>query len=172
MLDHKLHAESNFWLTDHLVGASGFNFVDATPLDRINRIWHASMFDREGPSSRQGPGKRCILNNVQCHDDDESYEMTDEEAWLCPARIRGFCLRSKGWAFFRVEDVREVEFNEDAFHSLEMEPVLKDTIRALVEMHGSSKPKFDDFITGKGKGIIMSLEGSPGAGKTLTAGAF
>ena len=51
-----------------------------------------------------------------------------------------------------------------------MEPVLKDTIRALVGMHDTPMPNFDDFITGKGKGVIMSLEGPPGAGKTLTAG--
>lgn len=165
MLDHKLHAESNFWLTDHLVGASGFNFVDATPLDHINRMWYASTFNQEGPSSRQGPGRRCILNNVRCHDDDETYEMTDEEAWLCPARIRGLCLRSKGWAFFHVEDVHKIEFDESAFHSLETNPVLKYTIRALVEIHSSSTSKFDDFIRGKGKGIIMPLEGPPGAGK-------
>ena len=63
-----------------------------------------------------------------------------------------------------------MEFREDAFHLLEMEPLLKETIRTLVQMHGCPMPQFDDFITGKGKGIIMSLEGPPGSGKTLTAG--
>ncbi len=170
MLDHKLHAQSNFSLTDKLVGASGFNFSDSSPLERINQYFRVSFFGDDGLSSRQGPGKRCILNNVQCHDDDGTYEITDEEAWLCPARVRGFSLRSKTWAFFRVEDVRDVEFREEAFHLLEMDHVLKDTIRALVEMHGTNMPHFDDFITGKGKGVIMSLEGPPGSGKTLTAG--
>ena len=170
MLDHKLHAQSNFFLTDRLVGASGFSFADTSPLDRINRYYQATRFGLGDFSSRQGPGKRCILNNVQCHDDDGSYEMTDEEAWLCPARVRGFSLSSKRWAFFLVEKIESVRFKEDAFYQLEMESVLKSTIRSLVEMHGKPMPQFDDFISGKGKGIIMSLEGPPGAGKTLTAG--
>jgi hypothetical protein len=174
MLDHKLHTESNFYLTDKLIGANGFTFADDSSLDRINRYYHAirfGSFGRPGDvASRQGPSKRYILNNVQCHHDDEHYEMTDEEAWLCPARVRGFSLSTKKWAFFLVEKVRSVDFKEDAFCLLEMEPLLKDTVRALVEMHGTEMPQFDDFIAGKGKGIIMSLEGPPGAGKTLTAG--
>ena len=172
MLDHKLHAQSNFYLTDTLVGASGFKFADTSSLEQINQRYLLGFFEPGELSSRQGPGKRCILNNVQCQDDNESYVMTDEEAWLCPARVRGFSLSSKRWAFFRVEDIRDVEFKADAFNLLEMEPLLKDTIRALVEMHGSPMPQFDDFIAGKGKGIILSLEGPPGSGKTLTAGKW
>ena len=170
MLDHELHAQSNFFLTDRLVGASGFQFADTSSMARLNTFYGATLVHMRGPASRQGPGKRCILNNVECHDDDGSYTMTDEEAWLCPARARGFSLSSKRWAFFRVEDIQNVPFKEEAFGSLEMEPSLKDVIRALVEMHDAPMPQFDDFIAGKGKGIIMSLEGPPGAGKTLTAG--
>ena len=132
-----------------------------------------SLFDSlilNEPSSRQGPEKRCILNNVRCHEDNEDYQMTDEEAWLCPARTRGFSLSSKIWAFFLVEHVKIVEFNEAAFSFLEIDCRTKDTIRALVMMHNSPVSDFDDLVVGKGKGVILSLEGPPGSGKTLTAG--
>lgn len=46
----------------------------------------------------------------------------------------------------------------------------KDLLLALVdrEEFKNSKP-FDDFISGKGQGMIMLLTGPPGVGKTLTA---
>ena len=111
MLDHKLHAESNFYLTDKLVGASGFNFADSSSLDRINKYYHASLFGLGALSSRQGPGKRCILNSVQCHDDDEDYEMTDEEAWLSPAQNPWFLsiLQNMGVLSCRGHPERQVQ---------------------------------------------------------------
>lgn len=42
----------------------------------------------------------------------------------------------------------------------------------MVEKHASPRGSgFDDFVHGKGQGLVINLFGSPGVGKTLTAEA-
>jgi hypothetical protein len=45
-------------------------------------------------------------------------------------------------------------------------------ISSLVDMNEGDNIHFDDWIRGKGKGIIFLLHGEPGVGKTYTAGEF
>lgn len=54
------------------------------------------------------------------------------------------------------------------FASLVLRPSLKDTIYRLVTAHTLNTTSFDDFVTGKGRGLIGLFFGPPGAGKTLT----
>jgi len=96
--------------------------------------------------------------------------MTDDQALICPARIRGFCLAEKVWSLFLVEKIKPVEWQEGAFGKLELDSSIKTIIRALVSTHGQGKENFDDVVSGKGKGLIFLLSGRPGLGKTLTAG--
>lgn len=59
---------------------------------------------------------------------------------------------------------------ERAFDSLVLAQDEKDLLLALVDRDQFSDGKtFDDFICGKGQGMIMLLCGPPGVGKTLTA---
>ena len=46
----------------------------------------------------------------------------------------------------------------------------KSLLRSLVDAH-SSDVGFDDFVQGKGQGLIINLFGPPGVGKTLSAEA-
>lgn len=73
---------------------------------------------------------------------------------------------------FGIDRVSEFEWNETAFESLVMEKTLKKTMFRLVTAHSSRTSDFDDFVKGKGKGLIGLLQGPPGSGKTLTAEAI
>ncbi len=110
------------------------------------------------------------LNDMKCHNNDADYEITDEQALLTPARVRGFSLENKKWAFFLIEGLTEVKWNSDAFTKLEIDQTMKTYVKSLVMSHSSKDSGFDDLITNKGKGLIMLLHGPPGTGKTLTAG--
>ena len=74
---------------------------------------------------------------------------------------------------FIVERVETFEWNDEAFEQLVIPPKHKQVLRTLVESHnaGSAK-KFDDFVSGKGHGLVINLFGNPGTGKSLTAEAM
>lgn len=176
MLDHALHVQESSYLADQLIGAHGYTMNirelgEDAPLSNIPAMrWSNSRVQFVPAVSRAGEGRKIIFNKAQAHRDDDSYQMTDEEALLCPARTRGFALDDKRWAFFLVEGISLIDFREEAYQSLELDNRYKETIRALVEMHEVTSDRFDDLVTGKGKGVLVSLEGPPGSGKTLTAG--
>ena len=90
---------------------------------------------------------------------------------FCRSVVRGYCLTSKAWAEFEVNNVAEIKWNKQAFDSLVIPPARKRLLEALVRQQQSNKADadFDDVVQGKGQGLIMLLAGPPGTGKTLTA---
>ena len=74
---------------------------------------------------------------------------------------------------FIVERVERFEWNDEAFEQLVIPAKHKQVLKTLVESHsaGSSR-KFDDFVAGKGHGLVINLFGNPGTGKSLTAEAM
>ena len=68
-----------------------------------------------------------------------------------------------------MENFQPVKWNKKAFERLVLDSKTKELIYALVDIQASKDKSFDDIISGKGKGLIILLHGSPGTGKTLTA---
>ena len=124
----------------------------------------------------------------------ENTELTEDELMLTSPVIYGFSLSDKTWCtfpmFFRkhqdsiadylsgtvefnTEHVQPIAWNDEAFEQLVIPPKHKQVLQTLVESHnaGASK-KFDDFVTGKGHGLVINLFGNPGTGKSLTAEAM
>lgn len=97
-------------------------------------------------------------------------KMTDEELMLCVAYVAGYSLQKKKWGWFKVDSVRDVEFNRNAWDSLIFNETYKTMLLSLVKVHTTAGSQFDDVIKGKGKGLVVLLHGPPGTGKTLTAG--
>ncbi|KFY51030.1 hypothetical protein V496_08991 [Pseudogymnoascus sp. VKM F-4515 (FW-2607)] len=88
---------------------------------------------------------------------------------LCTPIVRGYCLTSKSWAEFDIENVGPIRWSENSFARLVLPHGYKDIIHAFVQEQLSRDDGFDDIISGKGLGFIMLLSGDPGVGKTLTA---
>lgn len=68
-----------------------------------------------------------------------------------------------------IDNLRPVQWTEDLFSNLVLPTEEKDLLLALAKSHSKSTTHFDDFVIGKGKGMIVLLDGPPGVGKTLTA---
>lgn len=70
---------------------------------------------------------------------------------------------------FDVDNVFPIKWNDTAFDNLVIPDGYKKLILAFANSQRSASQVFDDLISGKGKGIVMLLNGPPGVGKTLTA---
>ena len=88
---------------------------------------------------------------------------------MCNPELRGYCLTTKEWALFDVEEVCEIEWNEEAIQKLVISESRKKLLLAMANQQKVHELKFDDVIKGKGRGLVMLLTGNPGTGKTLTA---
>ncbi|KAL5444997.1 hypothetical protein PMIN06_008203 [Paraphaeosphaeria minitans] len=95
--------------------------------------------------------------------------LTAEQRIVASATVRGYSLRDKKWCSFFIDSICDIVWNLDAFASLVAPQEQKDLIPYFAESQVKSRDDFDDFIQGKGQGIIMLLAGPPGVGKTLTA---
>ncbi|KAF6758888.1 P-loop containing nucleoside triphosphate hydrolase protein [Ephemerocybe angulata] len=86
-------------------------------------------------------------------------ELTDEDPPADPSGVE-----------FNIELIEDVEWNNDAFSNLVLPAGRKDLLQSLVEAH-HREIGFDDFIKGKGHGLVINLYGPPGVGKTFSAEA-
>lgn len=99
-------------------------------------------------------------------DEDHGDRMPEHMYFTTPAYAYGFSLVTKQWGKFAISGLSPIEFRDDAYDLLVLEPQVKREVRALVEQ---SDEMFTDMISGKGGGAIFLLHGPPGLGKTLTA---
>lgn len=73
---------------------------------------------------------------------------------------------------FNVENICSLEWNDESFENLVLAEKEKKLVQSLIEAHDAGDSGFDDFVQGKGKGLVINLFGNPGVGKTLTAEAM
>ncbi|KAF5679531.1 AAA family ATPase [Fusarium denticulatum] len=70
----------------------------------------------------------------------------------------------------QVDDLKDIEWNTQAFDNLVIDEAEKRLLVGFIGAATNGKLQdFDDFVHGKGKGLVMLLCGPPGTGKTLTA---
>ncbi|OIW31234.1 hypothetical protein CONLIGDRAFT_679961 [Coniochaeta ligniaria NRRL 30616] len=84
-------------------------------------------------------------------------DIDDEEKILLPPYVYGFVLRSRKWAMFDIDLIREVDYTS-GFEDL-----------VLPAGHKETGEMSMDLVKGKGKGLVILLHGAPGVGKTSTA---
>ncbi|KAI0325822.1 P-loop containing nucleoside triphosphate hydrolase protein [Cubamyces sp. BRFM 1775] len=105
--------------------------------------------------------------------DPDARPLTDEELLLTSPIVYGFSFTDKEFLEFIVERVEPFEWNDEAFEQLVIPPAHKTVLKTLVESHAAgTSSKFDDFVSGKGHGLVINLFGNPGTGKSLTAEAM
>ncbi|KAH9940253.1 P-loop containing nucleoside triphosphate hydrolase protein [Amylocystis lapponica] len=104
---------------------------------------------------------------------DDTHKLTKEELVLASPVVYGFSLGDKQWLEFSIDHVEKFEWNNEAFDHLVIPPEQRGILKTLVESHNAgASAKFDDFVSGKGLGLVINLFGNPGTGKSLTAEAM
>lgn len=88
---------------------------------------------------------------------------------LCPPYVYGFSLDMKEWCKFFIDSLQDIEWAASAMDKLILPDAQRRLIRSLVTSHRFPEQARDEAHL-KGKGLIVLLHGSPGSGKTLTAG--
>ena len=120
---------------------------------------------------------------------DPEAEDADESFLLAPAYIEAFSLVKKEAKFVEISKLQPVSFNENIFKKLVIDKKYKIMygtmifsnfivqithktyrVTAMVRAYVNKDASFRDLVKGKGRGLIVLLHGSPGTGKTLTAG--
>ncbi len=109
------------------------------------------------------------LNFVEAGGTPKFDKLSDEDAMLTNATVRGYSFSLKRFLEFFVEDLSDIEWNTGCFDDLVLDPAIKKTVQALVTTHSQKRESFDDIVKGKGMGLVCVLHGPPGVGKTLTA---
>ncbi|KAK0103255.1 hypothetical protein ONS95_005289 [Cadophora gregata] len=100
----------------------------------------------------------------------DQHELTDNEYLICVPFVRGYSFKNKQWVLLTIENLRPVQWTEDLFQNLVLPAEEKELLLALAKSHCDAKANtFDDFVIGKGRGMVILLDGPPGVGKTLTA---
>ncbi|KAI0708424.1 P-loop containing nucleoside triphosphate hydrolase protein [Earliella scabrosa] len=100
----------------------------------------------------------------------EPFGLTDEQLLLASPIVYGFSLSDKFWLEFNVQHITPIIWNPETFEGLVLPADRKTLLRSLIEAHDSDSG-FDDFVRGKGQGLVINLFGPPGVGKTLSAEA-
>jgi hypothetical protein len=59
---------------------------------------------------------------------------------------------------FNVEHVNSIEWNDEMFKNIAINPDRKVLVQSLVESHAKDQ-SFDDFVEGKGLGLVINLFG-------------
>lgn len=118
----------------------------------------SSLLDRAAPSSSRWTSA-----------------LTKDQHQNCPPLVPVYSLTARKWGMVLIRDLKEVKWNTRVYEKLQIDESTKRTIHAVVKSRccpPTSAPSsgFDDFIQGKGSGLVFLLHGPPGCGKTMTAG--
>ncbi|KAJ6027953.1 hypothetical protein N7540_003529 [Penicillium herquei] len=106
-------------------------------------------------------------NGIQPH------EMSDEDLLICSPTVYGFSFQEKLFMEFAVADLSDIHWSPESFDCLQIPQSSKRLLLSMANTRLGRTPMvpFDDFVTGKGRGLNILLHGPPGVGKTSTVEA-
>lgn len=127
MLDYGTHAQDSPGLA---------TFLSTSGATKEKDNWSSVDVYEDGAPENSMASKAVDRDDkFMSHLNTPSYQISDEQALLCPARVRGYSFQEKIWAFFMVDEIQEIEWQTNAFDSLELDERMKSAIVAMVSVH-------------------------------------
>lgn len=111
---------------------------------------------------------------------DMEFGTESEHMLLFPQRLISYSFRARKFFVANVDSVSVISAPKNSFRDLRIDPEHKRILKSLVGTHFQKQhirrqnkdTNLDqDFIRGKGSGLVILLHGVPGVGKTTTAEA-
>ncbi|KAJ6526985.1 hypothetical protein DFH09DRAFT_935810, partial [Mycena vulgaris] len=139
-------------LTDHALTSSACTFASVEPDYSCPRPQLLDTMEKDQRSEL----KQCHPFSVDVED------LRDEDLLLTTPIVYGFSFTEKHWFEFNVEWVSDIQWSEEGFDNLAIDPDRKILIQGLVKSHASRRGKrpVDDFVAGKGSGLLINLFGT------------
>ncbi|EEU39964.1 uncharacterized protein NECHADRAFT_39190 [Fusarium vanettenii 77-13-4] len=95
--------------------------------------------------------------------------LSEDELLTCPPLVPAYSFTSRQWCFVFIDDLSKIVWKPQIFEQLQIDEEMKGALQGLVRGYSTHAVLFDDFIEGKGRGLVFLLHGPPGCGKTMTA---
>ncbi|KAK0738444.1 P-loop containing nucleoside triphosphate hydrolase protein [Schizothecium vesticola] len=165
--------------------ARGRKFIG---LHGVQYLWYDGKYKQGSFASETMLQSRIVVDHMACRtgcswipgvylrDDLTKYSIesvqasiTENDLMLCNKDVMGYCLKNNRWGVFDIDSISNISFDSEAFDALMFPEEQKRQILSLVRVHEDKRLVFDDFVKGKGRGMVFLLYGDPGTGKTLTA---
>lgn len=97
--------------------------------------------------------------------------LSKKQLRLCAPMLRAFSVNDKKWLHIMVDDVKDIQWDDQAFKNLALPQEKKEMILAFANSQLRHEQNAGNVVQGKGNGVIV-LCGPRGAEKTLTAEAI
>lgn len=136
-------------------------------LSMLKRDYFVKAYDEKEPWLRE------YTTDLSSHFDNEKYI-------LLPPRLIAYSFRARKFFMADIDYISTITTTKHSFRDLRIDPDHKRMVKSLVRSHfekqdmrrqATSANLDQDFIRGKGAGLIILLHGVPGVGKTTTAEA-
>ncbi|OTA94097.1 hypothetical protein M434DRAFT_384647 [Hypoxylon sp. CO27-5] len=125
---------------------------------------HKEDYDEEAQDRPQWDGVR----NRQESQAIDPASKDDSECLIYSPLVKGYSLTKKKWYKLFVSNISDITW-DNSFDRLVLGSDEKELLLGFAETKLHRSTEFDDFVSGKGNGVIILLAGPPGVGKTLTA---
>ncbi|KAJ6543189.1 hypothetical protein B0H10DRAFT_2244584 [Mycena sp. CBHHK59/15] len=144
---------------------------DPSPTRPANRVGLRIFVGPSPPKPDPTPGFQARPDPHITKNEVKNADLSPEALLLMPTVVYRFSLSDKIWFEFDVEKIEPVEWNKDALASLVLPMDRTALLQSLVEAH-HEELSFDNFIKGKGHGLVINLFGPPGVGASSTLPLF
>ena len=156
--EHELH-DATYVQGRVIIDTAAFYKLHPDPMQR------SKCFDKFDIDSNDGDEMQLRL------DHGAAKTLSRGQLRLCAPTLRAYSVDDKKWLHIMVDNVRSIDWDDQAFKNLAQPQEKKEMILAFADSQIRHKQDTETGVRGKNNGVIV-ICGPPGAGKKLTAGAI